>query len=252
MALVLLPLLILAWASLLPFYQPPGVAALRLITLRNYARVLGSSTYPGMMLNTVIAAAASATVVMLLAVVVGWLEVRRTPGGATLARLAMLPLALPGLILGLAVMQLFLRAAPGLYGTIWILIWAFTITGLPYGVRASIAAHAQVAPDLEEAACLDGALPLTRLRRIVVPLISPVLLAGWLVVFLLAARVVALPILLSGPGSETIPVAIFDTLRNGQVPELAALGLVWLAGLMAPLLACRRLVSRALASCLAA
>ena len=57
--------------------------------------------------------------------------------------------------------------------------------------------------------------------------VTPALLAGWLFIFLMSARVLALAILLAGPRSQTMAVALFDLWGNGQGTELAALGLIW-------------------------
>ena len=67
---------------------------------------------------------------------------RRAPGGWLVERLATIPLVFPGLILGIAVMQVFLRMPIPLYGTLGILIWAFVINYLPYGMRYSSSGHA--------------------------------------------------------------------------------------------------------------
>jgi iron(III) transport system permease protein len=63
------------------------------------------------------------------------------------------------------------------------------------------------------------------------PLLSPSLIAGWLFIFLVSTRVLSLPVLLSGPSSQTMAVAMFDLWGNGQGPELAALGLLWSLGM---------------------
>jgi iron(III) transport system permease protein len=108
-----------------------------------------------------------------------------------------------------------------------ILIWAFVINYLPYGMRYSGSGMLQIHRELEESAQMCGASPLMRLRRIVAPLIAPALVAGWLFIFLMAARVLSLPVLLAGPRSQTMAVAMFDLWNNGQGTELAALGLIW-------------------------
>jgi iron(III) transport system permease protein len=153
--------------------------------------------------------------------------VRRAPGGWLVERLATIPLVFPGLILGVAVMQLFLAIPLPIYGTLGILVWAFVINYLPYGMRYSSSGLLQIHRELEEAAAICGAAPLTRLRRIVAPLLAPALVAGWLFIFLMAARVLSLAILLAGPHSQTMAVAMFDLWANGQGTELAALGLMW-------------------------
>jgi iron(III) transport system permease protein len=67
------------------------------------------------------------------------------------------------------------------------------------------------------------------MRRIILPLLAPTLVAGWLFIFLLGARVLSLAILLAGPDSQVMAVAMYDLLNNGQGTELAALGLIWTA-----------------------
>ncbi|HEY4318255.1 MAG TPA: iron ABC transporter permease [Herbaspirillum sp.] len=231
--LSVLPLAVLVWASLLPFYQAPSPTAFTLLTLNNYINVFKSSHYVDLIGNTLIIAAVSATVVMLLTSLVAWLRARKAAGSTFLDSLATMPLAFPGVILGVAVMQLFLNVPVGVYGTIWIIVWAFVINTLPYGIRYSYAGMLQLHKELEEAALMSGARPLVGFARIVLPLLSPSLFAGWVFIFLLATRVLSLPVLLSGPSSQTMAVAMFDLMSNGQTPELAALGLLWSASMTA-------------------
>jgi iron(III) transport system permease protein len=65
--------------------------------------------------------------------------------------------------------------------------------------------------------------------RIVLPLIAAALVSCWLFVFLLTVQSVALPLLLVGPGTELIAVTLFDLWQNGQVTELAAMGVLWMS-----------------------
>jgi iron(III) transport system permease protein len=225
--LLLVPTLMLVWVSLLPFFQPVTAAAFRLMSLNNYRTVLASSDDVELMINTLLVAVATATVAVALTFVGAWLAVRRAAGGWLIERLATIPLVFPGLVLGIAVMQVFLRIPVPVYGTLVILIWAFVINYLPYGMRYSSSGMLQIHRELEEAAAICGASPLTRLHRIVAPLLAPALVAGWLFIFLMAARVLSLAILLAGPRSQTMAVAMFDLWSNGQGTELAALGLMW-------------------------
>jgi iron(III) transport system permease protein len=224
--LLLVPMAMLVWVSLLPFFQPVSMAALKLVSLNNYRTVLASD-HLDLMINTFIVAIATATLAVVITFLAAWLAVRRAPGGWLVERLATIPLVFPGLILGIAVMQVFLRIPIPLYGTLGILIWAFVINYLPYGMRYSSSGMLQIHRELEEAAAVSGATPFTRLRRIVAPLLAPALLAGWLFIFLMSARVLSLAILLAGPRSQTMAVAMFDLWGNGQGTELAALGLMW-------------------------
>jgi len=65
--------------------------------------------------------------------------------------------------------------------------------------------------------------------RVVVPLMAAALVGSWLVVFLLSVQAVSLPLLLVGPGSEVMAVVLFELWQNGQVTELASMGVVWIA-----------------------
>ena len=200
-----------------------------LFTLENYRAVLNADYYLGLLWNTLFVAAVSATAAMGITVIAGWFAARRKSGAWVLDQLATMPLIFPGIVLGVAAMQIYLQVPIPIYGTVWILVIAFVIRYLPYGMRYSYAGMLQIHHELEEAAGVCGASPLTTLRRIVAPLLAPAMLSGWLFIFLLAARVLSLPILLAGPDSQMVAVEMFDLWNNGQSTELAALGLVWTA-----------------------
>src|SRR5205085_11839636 len=106
--LLLVPMLMLVWVSLLPFFQPVSWAALKLVSLNNY-RIVLEAGHLELMINTLLVAVATATIAVALTFVGAWLAVRRMPGGWIVDRLATIPLVFPGLVLGIAVMQVFLR-----------------------------------------------------------------------------------------------------------------------------------------------
>jgi iron(III) transport system permease protein len=128
-----------------------------------------------------------------------------------------------------AIMQIFLAVPLPIYGTIWIIVIAFLIGYMPYGMRYAYVGMLQIHHELEEAAGVAGATPFQAFRRVVVPLLAPAVLSGWLFVFLLGARVLSVPILLAGPDSPMVAVAMYDLWTNGQSTELAAFGLAWTA-----------------------
>jgi iron(III) transport system permease protein len=100
---------------------------------------------------------------------------------------------------------------------------------MPYGMRYAFAGTLQIDADLETAATLAGAGRTMLFRRIVMPLMAATLVSAWLVVFLLSVQAVSLPLLLVGPNSEVMAVTLFELWQNGQVTELAAMGVVWIA-----------------------
>jgi iron(III) transport system permease protein len=158
-----------------------------------------------------------------------WLAVRRRRFAWLLDQLAAIPLAFPGIVLGIALLQMFLSLPIHIYGTIAAFVVAFTIRFLPYGMRYAQSGIIQIHSELEEAAGVGGASLLTVFLRIVVPLCWPTIMAGWLFTFLLGARDLSMSILLASPSVQPVAVAMFDLWSNGQGPELAAFGLVWTA-----------------------
>jgi iron(III) transport system permease protein len=227
--ILLVPTAGLLWLAVMPFTQSISRRGFALITLDNFRTVLHSTFYVDLVWQTLLMSGGAATCVMALTVVAGWLAVRRRPGGWLLDQLATAPLIFPGIVLGVAMIQIYLAVPIALYGTLWAFIIAFTIRYLPYGMRYSTSGILQIHPELEEAASVAGSPLRTVLRRIIVPLATPALLAGWLFIFLIAARDLSLAVILASPSAQPVSVAMFDLWANGQGTELAAFGLVWTA-----------------------
>jgi iron(III) transport system permease protein len=225
--LPLLTLLTLLWMSLLPFLRSFSLAGMKSLTLRNYHTVFTAPGYVDLALNSLTVAAGAATAIMLITLLAGWIAARNGPGGRILDQLATLSLVFPGICLGVAVMEVYLRVPLPIYGSLWIIAIAYVIRYMPYGMRYVYSGVLQLHKELEEAAGVAGASAMTTLRRIVAPLLTPALIAGWLFIFLIANKELAIAVLLAGPGSQVIAVAIFDQWVNGQGGELAAFGLMW-------------------------
>jgi iron(III) transport system permease protein len=226
---LVVPSLALLWQSLMPFSQGISFAALNALTFENYDLVLHSGFYLDLVWKTWVMSAGCATLVMAVTVLSAWLAARRRPGAFLLDQLATVPLVFPGIVLGVAMIQILLAVPFPIYGTIWAFVIAFAIRYLPYGMRYASSGVLQVHPELEEAAGIAGGSLLVTLRRIVVPLTRPAIVSGWLFIFLVAARDVSLAVMLASPSAEPVAVAMFDLWGNGQGTELAAFGLVWTA-----------------------
>ena len=227
--LLVLPLLALLWAALSPFPRPIRLAGFSSVTLSNFSNVLGSPDTVWLGVNTLLVAAGAATSVMAITVFAGWLSARNRPGGALINQLAMAPFVFPGIVFGVAIMQIGLRVPVPIYGTLWLILFAFAVRYLPLGMRYSFSGVLQIHRELEEAAAVSGATPLTTLRRIVAPLMSPAIIAGWLFIFLVASKELSIAVLLASPRAQTIAVTMMEQWVNGQAGELNALGLVWTA-----------------------
>ncbi|CAN7715216.1 ABC transporter permease [Neorhizobium tomejilense] len=227
--LLLLPLLALLWLALQPFMRAIRISALPVMSLKNFQTVLASEHYRELALNTVFVGAIAATVAVVLTFFVGWLSARRKPGGVLLDQLATAPLIFPGIVMGVAFMMIFLSMPLPLYGTLWALALTYTVRYLPYGLRYSYAGVLQIHQELEEAAGVAGAGPITMLRKVMAPLLSPALISAWLFIFLIATKELAVAALLAGPNSQVVAVSMYDLWVNGQGGELAAFGLIWAA-----------------------
>ena len=226
---LVLPMLAVLWNSFSPFVAPMTLAGMTRMTTRHYAAVFSHSEYLGLVLNTVIISGMAATAAMALTAVAAWMSVRRRPGSALLDQLTSIPLVIPGVVLGVAVLEIALQWLPWLYGTVWIVALAFLIRYMPYGMRYCSAGVIQLHRELEEAAGAAGASQRSVMRRIVAPLLAPSVVAGWLFIFLLGAKELSIAVLLAGPGSQTMSVALFGQWANGASGEVSATGIVWSA-----------------------
>ena len=225
--LVLLPFLVLLWSSLQKFYSVPSLAAIETLGLDAYRNLLAQPGFATSVWNSALLSLGSATFVMLVTSVICWIVVRtRTPGRLLLDNLASLPLAVPGLVLGLAVMVCYLNLDIGVYGTLWIMFIAYVTRFMPYGVRTTTASMLQIHKELEESAAMSGASWATTFRRIVLPLLKPGLIAGWIYVVIVAVRELSSSILLYSPGTEVISITIWELWQNGQYVELSAAGVM--------------------------
>ena len=224
---LLLPLVALIWLALQRFPRAFSMAGLKTLTLANFVAVIEAPNYTDLAFNSLLVAAGAATLIMALAAFAGWIAARNGPGGRALDQLATLSLVFPGIVLGVAVMEVYLRVPLPIYGTLWIILIAYVIRFMPFGMRYVYAGVLQLHRELEEAASVAGAGYLTILRRIVAPLLSPAMVAGWLFIFLIANKELAIAVLLASPGSQVAAVAVFDLWVNGQGGELAAFGLLW-------------------------
>jgi len=229
------PLLILLWASFLPVYKPPELADFARMSLANYHAIWGRPETLTGLGNSALVGFWSATVVVGLTFAAAWLIIRvRSRLRFALDALISVPLVFPGIVLGITILIEFLRLPfIPIYGTIWILVFAFLIRFMPYGMRFCHAGILAIHRELEECGRTCGAGVLTVLRRIVLPLALPSVVAAWLYVFLYTVRDLSIAILLAGPKSQVIAVVILDLWNNGEVPELAALSVTMAAGVTA-------------------
>jgi iron(III) transport system permease protein len=231
---VVLPVLALVYTSLLPFYQGLSLDALGSLTLHNYEKLFMSRGFLNTLKNSFILAVVAACIVMALSAVASWLVVRtKLFGRKLLDTLTFLPLVIPGIVLGVALLFVYLRVPLPIYGTLFILLIAFVTICLPYGMQYANSAMRQISTELEESAFVFGASWWMTFRRILLPLASGGLIAGWIYVAIISFRELSAAILLYSPGNEVISVLIWNQYESGSFTSLSAIGVFLIAILTA-------------------
>ncbi len=227
--IVVLPFSVLLWSSFQKFYSVPSMQALQNLTLEPYRFVLNYPNLGRAVANSLMLSFGSATLIMLITSVICWIVVKtKLPGRWLLDNLASLPMVFPGLVLGLALMIFYLNVDIGVYGTMWILFIAYVTRFMPYGLRFNTTSMLQIHKELEESAAMSGAGWGTTFWRIVLPLLKPGLLSGWIYIMIVSIRELSSSILLYSPGTEVVSITIWELWENGQYVELSALGVMFI------------------------
>jgi len=230
--IVVLPLAVLLWSSFQKFYSVPSMEALSRLTLDPYRTILEHPSLMRSVWNSLALAIGSATLIMLVTSVICWIVVKtKMRGRWLLDNIASLPMVFPGIVLGLSIMILYLYLPIGVYGTIWIMLIAYITRFMPYGLRYNTTSMLQIHKELEESAAMSGASWTTTFRRIILPLLKPGLVAGWIYIVIVSIRELSTSILLYSPGNEVMSILIWELWENGQYVELSALGVMFIFGL---------------------
>ena len=221
------------FASLLATALVPAFGVtltLSTITFDKFAEVLlRQSVTVRAFRNSFLFAGSAALILSFLAIALAYaLDRKAGKFRRSLEAIIEIPYALPGIVLAIACILLFLRPLPligvSLYATPFIIVFAYLARFLPLALKAPLAAMAVLARDQEEAAALDGANAWQRLRHIIVPNLLPAAAAGALLVFLLAFNELTVSALLWTAGTETLGVALFSLEDAGLGGEAAAIG----------------------------
>jgi iron(III) transport system permease protein len=229
-----LPLLTLVWQSFFRNLAQPFFSSAALATLDNYDFILRYPIFLAAVKTSVLLAAMAATIVAGLTFVMAWIAQRSLPRyGFILDALAFAPIAIPGVIVGAGILVAYLMLPIPIYNTIWILLVAYVTLYLPYGMRFASSGITQIHRELEEMASVSGASLGQTFGRILLPLLAPVLLAGWIYVFVLAVRELGASIFLVGPGTHvlgTISLTMWE--EGGSYGAVAALGVLQIVPLI--------------------
>jgi iron(III) transport system permease protein len=182
------------------------------------------------MWNTFLLGILTATIVTGLVLVIAYLVVRRSFAGVSvLGFLATAPVAIPGIVLGVALFLSYANPVLMLYGTLWILLIAFITIEMPAGYQQVSSALSGIHSEVEEASRIFGASRLTTLRRITAPLLRTSIIATWCFVFIGTIRELSATILLTTANTKLVSVIIYDLNESGNLGAISVLGLMLLA-----------------------
>jgi iron(III) transport system permease protein len=230
---VLLPFLVLFWASFLPFFATPSLDALNKLSLDNY-RYLGTfRPFWDAMKNSILLATLTATVAMTLTSLVAWIVYKsRLPGSWILDFLAFVPITIPGIVMGMSLILLYVAFPIPIYGTVWVLLIAYVTRFIPYGMRSASGSILQIHSELEEAASASGASWWETFKRVTLPLLRPGLVAGWIYICIVSFREFSTSVLLATGESRVLSILLFTMFEQGQVTVVAAIGVLMIATLL--------------------
>jgi iron(III) transport system permease protein len=223
--LIVLPVLVLFYTSLVPYSMVPSAKAFAMMSWKNWVEVLKDPISLLSLKNSVFLGIVGATLGVFLCIFVSYVIVKiRTAAAGALESLSFLSFSFPGIVVGIGFMWFFVQTP--LYATIWSLLIGYIATYLPYGIRPMTSAFVQIHSHLEESSRVCGGGTLYTLRRIVIPLLIPGIVSGWILMATMFVRELSLSVVLSRPGTEVLAVQILHFAEDGLWGKLSALGIM--------------------------
>ncbi|MGE0075319.1 MAG: ABC transporter permease [Sphaerochaetaceae bacterium] len=238
--IVVVPLFMILIVGFLKAYGLP--LKLENLTMRNYQYILGQSKMvQDSIVNSLFLSVSSGVITMFLGVMIAYVVIKVKPKGkGFLEILSLLPYSIPGIVLAIGVILVWSGAfGVNLYNTIWIILIAYIARYVSFAMKSASASLEQVHYSLEEAARSCGATHLESLRDITLPLIRPGMVAGFFLIFLPAMRELTTSVLLYGPFTRTLGVAIYAINSEGNTVQASALATVAIGIIVAGNLALR-------------
>ncbi|MHB8772376.1 MAG: ABC transporter permease [Syntrophales bacterium] len=223
--LIVLPVMVLFYTSLVPYSMVPSSRAFAMMNWKHWTEVLDDPVSLLSLKNSIVLGVGGATLGVVLSFFVSYVIVKvRTRAAGLLESLSFLSFSFPGIVVGIGFMWFFVQTP--LYATIWALLIGYIATYLPYGIRPLTSAFVQIHGHLEESSRVSGAGPLTTMRRIVLPLLVPGIVSGWILMATMFVRELSLSVVLSRPGTEVLAVQILRFSEDGLWGRLSALGII--------------------------
>jgi iron(III) transport system permease protein len=237
-----LPFIVLLLNS---FMELSGFISWEMFTTTHWRSALGRDEVLKSITDTLMVGVAAATLGVVVSVLVSYVVTRSNWAARRLLdMMAWAPWAIPGLVMSLGFLWAFVWLP--IYGTLWVVVLALVARGLPVASRFFTSTMVQLSAELEESARVHGGTWLRTFLRIWLPLLRPAVVGAWILLFVIAVRVLDIVILLAGPGVRMLSVDIFLWTVTGRQEAGSVLALIQTAVVMVGYIAARLLARRAL------
>ncbi|MCC6195647.1 MAG: iron ABC transporter permease [Burkholderiales bacterium] len=198
-------------------------------------------TDPGPLINSLTFAATATTIGIAFAVVASYLVVKKknllTPA---IDYLSMLPLAISGTVLGIGLVMTFNTGVLAMTGTAAIIVTAYVIRRMPFGVRNASSTLYNIPSSIEEASISLGVPPVRSFFKVVLPIMVPAIAAAAVVTWTTTVAELSASVVVYSAGLETAPIQIFRLIDTGLAGRASAYGLALVIMILAPILIATR------------
>ncbi|MFX0197913.1 MAG: ABC transporter permease, partial [Candidatus Hodarchaeota archaeon] len=195
-------------------------------TLQNFADTIASASNQKAFSNSIFLALVGAGLCMLLMTLVGYITTKtKVRGRKILEVFAFMPFSFPGIVLAIGLLWVYARV-PILYGTIWLLMLGYITRFMPYGLRNVTSTVIQIHPDLEGQSRICGGSWFKTLKSIILPLLKPGILSGYIYLAIIFLRELSVSVLLYTGNTVVFSVQLWNMMQSSRFEEVAALGLL--------------------------
>jgi iron(III) transport system permease protein len=237
-----LPMVVLLLNS---FMELSGFISWEMFTTQHWANALGREEVLKSIRDTLVVGIAAASLGVVVSLFISYVVTRTAWGGRkVLDMMAWGPWAIPGLVMSLGFLWAFVWLP--IYGTLWVVVLALVARGLPVASRFFTSTMVQLSAELEESARVHGGSWLRTFTRIWLPLLRPALVGAWILLFVIAVRVLDVVVLLAGSGVRMLSVDIFLWTVTGRQEAGTVLALIQTALVIVGYGAARLIARRAL------
>lgn len=225
--IVVLPFAVLLYVSFVTYLHVPGTKTWELLTLDNYrSNLTDGRTYRALQ-NSLFLAVTGATLCMVLAAVTAYMTTKtKAAGRGLIEALTFIPWAFPGSALAIGLLWTYVYIPLPIYGSLWILLIGYITRFLPYGLRTMTSTVVQIHDELRDASMTCGAGFASTFRRVLLPLMRPGFIAGWIILATIYLREFSTSVFLYSPGAEPIGPLLYHFYIDGNLGPMCSLGVI--------------------------